>query len=68
MGCGCAKRLRKGLELLNWQRDGHWWVDPDTGERIADASIETHHTRIAISLLTSKLHQRTLPTSSRRMG
>jgi hypothetical protein len=54
MGCGCAGRARKGLELLGYKLIDGNWIDHKTGDIVPDVEIEKHHTRIAAEVLATQ--------------
>lgn len=49
MGCGCAERMREHvLPEAGYVRVGDVWIDESDGDRIPDADVEAHHTRLTI--------------------
>ena len=58
MGCGCAKRARKGLLLLGYELIDGNWIDNKTGDIVPDVEIEKHHKRIAAEVLATQARAR----------
>lgn len=55
---GCAKRARRMLERDGYAYDevAKEWTAP-TGEKIEDAYVEEHHSKLAAKLLYEKLRR-----------
>lgn len=43
MGCNCARRARRLLSTMGYEREGDYWVKGT--ERVLDEEVEKYHTR-----------------------